>query len=83
MTSYVLNYASGETHEIHCDSDAEAIRVATDILGGDVFPNDSWDANGVNDDDEAMERLLIWESEEDSVNDAGERSIAYIERVAQ
>jgi hypothetical protein len=79
MTYYVLNYAgSGAVSEIVADSDMEAARIALDLIGGDAVAADQWDADGQNDDEEPMERLLIWACEEDSRDDPGAKAIAQL-----
>ena len=80
MTNYVLNYADGRTHEIVAANDDAAIRTVHTLLGEEIVLGD-WDADGHNDDDEAMERMLIWDNEEDAENDPGVRSIAYLSAV--
>ena len=77
MSKYVMNYAgSGATREIVADNDTEAELIALRLIGPDAFAADQWDSDGVNDDDQPMERLLLWDCEEDSVNDDGGKAVA-------
>jgi hypothetical protein len=83
MNSYVITTPNGELSERHFDSDSEAERWAIDWIGNvlgyeDAVAADQWDADGTNDDDEPMERLLFWASEEDAENDAGANAIAQL-----
>ena len=86
MTSYVLNFASGATSEGHFNRDSEAMNWAIDILEhhghdpSEIVTGD-WDANGRNDDEQPMERMLFWANEADSENDAGAKAIVSLEVV--
>ncbi len=79
MTTYVLNYAgSGAVSEIIADSDTEAERIALEQIGDDAVAAEQWDSDGTNDDGRPMERLLIWATEDESVNDDGAKAVAQL-----
>lgn len=86
MTSYVFNFSNGATSEGHFTSDAEAQAWAESILEhhghdpSEIVTGD-WDANGANDDDQPMERMLFWANEADSQDDPGRNAIASLEVV--
>jgi hypothetical protein len=82
MKSYVLSWAgSGATSEINAANDADAIREAVGIIGGDPVVSDDWDADGFNADDEPCKRLLFWANEADAENDAGANAVAQLSTV--
>lgn len=87
MKSYTLNMAgSGEVTEFWADSDEEAIAEVTVMLrdrGYDPVINDSWDADGENDDGLPTKRLLVWGSEEESLNDDGANAIAEVSTIGR
>lgn len=79
MKRYVLSYSgSGATSEIYANSDADAIRQAATLVGGEPVVCDQWDADGSNGDDEPCKRLLIWADEGSSENDDGANAIAQL-----
>ena len=71
-----INYANG-SRSVECDSEDEA-RTILDSQYPDAVYCDQWDADGP-----GHERLLVWASEEDSIDDAGQRSVAEIVREAE
>jgi len=84
MGNYVLSRCDGSVVEIAANNDQEAIDSALARLSEeypDVFACDTWDQDGVSDDDEPMERLLVWATEEESINDDGGKSVAEISAV--
>jgi hypothetical protein len=83
MQSYTLNLTSGgQCTEFFAQNDTEAERIALERLGlPDAVACDQWDAAGWNDADEPCKRLLIWETEEDSENDAGQKAVAEIQTI--
>ncbi len=76
MTDYALEYADGRVTEITADNDTDATRAALDRFENGAVACDQWDVNGFNDADESCERLLIWESEDDSIDDGGAKAVA-------
>lgn len=79
MKSYVLNrVGGGQTSEIFAEDDIDAELQALALIGGDAVAAEQWDADGRNDDDQQMERLLLWSCEGDSINDDGARAVAQL-----
>lgn len=78
MSRYALEYADGRVSEIAADNDTDAEIAALARFGDDAVAADQWDADGTNDYGEQMERLLIWESEEESINDPGAKAVAQL-----
>jgi hypothetical protein len=78
MAIYTLEYADGRTTDIVADDDTAAERAALDRFGDDAVAAENWDDYGTNDDGEPMKRLLIWESEAESIDDPGVNSVAYL-----
>ena len=78
MSIYGLEYADGHVTEIVADNDTEAEASALARFGDEAVAADQWDADGQNDDGQPMERLLIWETEEEADNDPGAKAIAQV-----
>lgn len=76
MANYALEYADGRVTEIVADNDTDAEFAALARIGDDAVAAEQWDADGCNDDERTCERLLLWSCEADSINDAGQKSIA-------
>lgn len=93
MKSYTLNYVgSGECSEFFAENDREAAEIAAFRVSGCCFDKNAgrftepvvaeqWDAAGLNDDDEPCKRLLIWECEQDAVDNNGSKAIAQVETI--
>lgn len=88
MSSYVLEYCGGGgISENHCDNDVEAlnwVECALEYYGYDAaeLTYGDWGSDGINDDGEPLERMLIWADEASSINDPGTNAIASISRLA-
>lgn len=68
MTTYTMQWANGRPSQtIEAKNKAEAESAALSLAGSGAVAYD-WDAN----------RLLIWASEADSVNDDGQNAIAVV-----
>lgn len=78
MAFYELFYVDGQKHEIDADNDADAEAEALAIVGADAVACEQWESAGWSDDDDQIERLLIWECEEDSIDDPGVNAIAQL-----
>lgn len=88
MSIYKLQFnGDSEMGEIfECETDAGAIDMAEDYIETVMHPAETcclcwggaWDADGVNEDGFPCERLLVWASEEDAENDAGEKALAQL-----
>lgn len=76
MTTYTMTYADGRETVIEADSDVDAEIMACEMVGEDAVAADQWDAAGTTESGRQIERLLIWETEEDSANDPGVRAAA-------
>ena len=77
-----INYA-GTDAVTECESVETAIEQLENEYPDAVFGG--WDTDGWNDDDQPMERMLVWENEEtagpDGSGDTGAHSVAEITRV--
>jgi len=79
MSKYALEMADGSgISEIVADNDTDAEAAALARFGEEAVAADQWDADGTNDDGDPMERLLIWDSEEDSIDDPGANAVAQL-----
>lgn len=88
MAVYTLKFNNDVHAEVQqdCPTDLAAFAWAEEMLEDRLHPSEScclcfggaWDADGATDDGRQCERILIWASEEDSENDAGEKSLAQL-----
>jgi hypothetical protein len=76
--SVVVEMADGRVEE--CVNEQEA-REFVERQFGDVVYCDQWDANGFNDDNQQMERLLFWADDTAAENDAGANALGYLSRI--
>ena len=75
---YVLCYADGRVSQVVANSDTEAEAVALERFDHNAVAAEQWDADGTNDEGDPVERLLIWRSEAESVDDDGAKAIAQL-----
>lgn len=81
MSRYTLEYTDGQVVKIVADNDTEAETAALARFGDAAVAAEQWDAGGTSDDGEPIERLLIWETEEDSIDDPGAKAVAQLTAV--
>ena len=78
MNAYTLELSGGVTSTILAETDGDAIRQALAQMDGDAVVAEQWDADGWDDDDAPLKRILFWSSEEESEDDPGTKSIAQL-----
>ena len=76
MSVYGMKRADGRVVEIVASNDREAVSAAVARVGDNAVVAEQWDADGMGDDGEEMERLLIWDNEEEAENDPGAKAVA-------
>lgn len=79
----VIDYSDGRFTTLHNSSVADAQQTLRDEYGDGVVFCDEWYQAGYNIEDQLLEGMLVWLSEDAAENDTGERAIAEIIRVDQ